>query len=171
MKPRYYAAILLLILPVQASLLSPLSLGGVRPDLALALLFVIGLLTGPLEAALAGMALGLLQDISAASMIGLTGFTRGLVGLGAGLLGRRMFDRTSPSTVLFLTGFSLAEGMFIAILLQLFYGSVPFWNLLFTRMVPQALYTGLLGYFLLQPLRNRKLVLALKRRVIQQREF
>jgi rod shape-determining protein MreD len=167
MKPRYYLGIFLLIIPVQASLLSPLSLGGIGPDLALALLFILGLLTGPREAALAGMALGLLQDVSAASLIGLTGFTRGLVGLGAGLLGRRMFDLTSPSTVLFLIAFSLAEGIFIAILLQVFYGAVPFWNLLFTRLVPQALYTGLLGYFLLQPLRNRKLVLALKRRTIQ----
>jgi rod shape-determining protein MreD len=170
MKPRYYLVVFLLVIPVQASLLSPLSLGSVGPDLALALLFIIGLLTGPLEAALAGMALGLLQDVSAASLIGLTGFTRGLVGLGAGLLGRRMFDLTNPSTVIFLTAFSLAEGIFISILLQLFYGSIPFWNLLFARLIPQALYTGLLGYFLLQPLRDRKIVLALKRRVIQ-REF
>ena len=167
MKPRYYFVIFLLIIPVQASLLSPLSLGGVSPDLALTLLFFIGLLTGPLETALAGMAVGLLQDVSAASMIGLMGFTRGLAGLGAGLLGRRMFDLTSPSTVFFLTAFSLAEGIFISVLLQLFYGTIPFGNLLFTRLVPQALYTGLLGYVLLQFLGNRKVVLALKRRVIQ----
>ncbi len=167
MKPRYYFAGFLLIIPVQASLFSSLSLAGIVPDLALALLFVIGLLTGPREAALAGMALGLLQDISAASLIGLTGFTRGLAGLGAGFLGRRMLDLTSPSTVLFLAAFSLAEGIFIAILLQVFYGSVPFWNLLFTHLVPQALYTGLLGYFLLQPFRNRKIILVLKRRATQ----
>jgi len=167
MKPRVYLGILLLIIPVQASLLSPLSLGGIKPDLALALLFIIGLMTGPVEAALAGIMLGLLQDVSAASLIGLTGFTRGLVGLGAGLLGQRMFDLTGPSTVFLLIAFSLAEGIFIAMLLQLFYGSLPFANLFLVRLLPQALYTGLLGYFLLQPLHNRSIVVALKRRVLQ----
>ena len=170
MKPRFYLLILLLIIPVQASLLAPLSVYGIRPDLALALLYLIGLLTGPKEAALAGMALGLLQDVSAASLIGLMGFTRGLVGLGAGLLGRRVLDITSPSTVLFLAGFCLVESLFISLLLQVFYGSVPFASMLFTRMIPQALYTGLLGYFLLQPLKKRNVVIALKRHVIQ-KEF
>jgi hypothetical protein len=56
MKPRIYFIILLLIIPVQASLLSPLSLAGIKPDLALAVLYIIGLLTSPGEAALAGSA-------------------------------------------------------------------------------------------------------------------
>ena len=167
MKPRVYLAIFLLIIPVQASLLGPLSLHGIKPDLALALLYVIGMLTGPLEATLVGMALGLLQDVSTASMIGLMGFTRGLVGLGAGLLGQRVLDVTSPSTMIFLACFSLAEGLFLSLLLQLFYGAVPIANLLFSRLLPQAVYTGLLGFFLLQPLRKRTVISALKRHTIQ----
>ena len=70
---------------------------GIKPDLALVVLFIIGLLTGPAEAALAGMGIGLLQDIGSASLLGFSGFTRGLVGLGAGLLGTRVLDIASPA--------------------------------------------------------------------------
>jgi len=124
MKPLVYFTILLLIIPVQAGLLEPLSLGGIKPDLALALLYIIGLLTGPQEAALAGMAIGLVQDIGNASFIGFSGLTRGLIGLSAGLLGRRVLDLTSPSNSIFLAAFSLLEGIFSALLQQMFYGSV-----------------------------------------------
>jgi len=83
MKGPVYLAILLLIIPVQAALFSHLSLGGIKPDLPLALIYVIGLLTGPTEASLAGMAMGLVQDIGSASPLGMNGLTRGLIGLGA----------------------------------------------------------------------------------------
>jgi rod shape-determining protein MreD len=167
MKPVVYFTILLLIIPVQAALLEPLSLGGVKPDLALALLYIIGLLTGPREAALAGMAIGLVQDIGSASFIGFSGLTRGLIGLSAGLLGRRVLDITSPSNSIFLAVFSLLEGIVTAILLQMFYGSVPFFSLMAGRLMPQALYTGVLGALLLRLLGNKSVMTALIRRTVQ----
>ena len=108
MKPRIYLIILLLIIPIQASLFSPLSLAGIKPDLALAVIYIIGLLTGPGEAALAGIGIGLVQDIGSASFIGLNGFTRGLIGLFAGLFGKRVLDISSPSNFILLAAFSLA---------------------------------------------------------------
>lgn len=54
MKPLVYAAILVLIIPVQAALFGWVSVAGIKPDLALALLYLIGLLTGPFEAASPG---------------------------------------------------------------------------------------------------------------------
>jgi rod shape-determining protein MreD len=150
MKSLVYVTILLLIIPVQASLLAPLSLGGIKPDLALVLLYIIGLLTGPAEAALAGVAIGLIQDIGSASFFGFSGLTRGLIGFSAGMLGRRVLDVTSRSNSIFLAAFSLLEGLFIAFFLQMFYGSVPLISLTVVRILPQALYTGLLGAVLLR---------------------
>jgi rod shape-determining protein MreD len=167
MKFLVYFTILLLIIPVQAALLEHLSIGGIKPDLALALLYIIGLLTGPREAALAGMAIGLVQDIGSASFIGFSGLTRGLIGLSAGLLGRRVLDITSPSNSIFLAVFCLLEGIVIAILLQVFYGSVPFIGLMAGRLVPQALYTGVLGAILLRILGNKSVMSALMRRTAQ----
>jgi rod shape-determining protein MreD len=167
MKPRVYLMMLLLIIPVQASLFSPLSLAGIKPDLPLALIYIIGLLTGPTEASLAGMGIGLIQDIGSASLIGMNGFTRGLIGLGAGFLGRRVLDIASPSNVIFLAAFSLMEGVVISMFMQIFYGTVPFFSMFFTRMVPQALYTGLLGTLMLRIISNKNVATQLIRRSLQ----
>lgn len=164
MKGRVYLAILLLIIPLQAALLDPLSLGGIKPDLPLALIYVIGLLTSPTEAALVGMAVGLVQDIGSASPLGLNGITRGLLGLGAGLLGRRVLDIASPMNMIFLSAFSLVEGLVIMLFMQTFYGDVPFLSLVVTRMVPQALFTGLVGSFVLRFMNRKTLMSALMRR-------
>ena len=167
MKPRIYFIIFLLIIPVQASLFSRLSLAGIRPDLALAVIYIIGLLTGPGEAALAGIGIGLVQDIGSASFIGLNGFTLGLVGLFAGIFGRRVLDISSPSNFILLAAFSLAEGLFIALFMQVIYGSVPIFSLFFTSMLPQALYTGVLGILLLRFIGSRNVLSTLKRHALQ----
>ncbi len=170
MKPRVYLMLFLLILPFQAGLLSPLSLAGIKPDLILALLYIIGLLTGPVEAALAGVCLGLLMDIGTASLLGLTGLTRGLVGFFAGLLGRKVLNITSPSNGLFLAAFSLIEGICIILFLQLFYGDLPFFSLVAGRVLPQAVYTGALGILLLRLTAGRNALPALKRRAVHENE-
>lgn len=167
MKPRVYVFLLTLIVPVQASLVNLLSLGGIKPDAGLAALYCIGLLTSPGEAVIAGMALGIAQDLGSAGPIGLTGLSRGLIGLFAGVLGRHMLDFASPSNILFIAVFSLVEGFFIALFLQLFYGSVPFFGLLFSHMLPAALYTGVFGFFMLRIAARKEVLAALKRRPLQ----
>ncbi len=167
MKPYVYVFILLLIIPFQSTLLNPFSVFGMKPDLALAILFIIGLLTGPVEAALAGISIGLVQDIGSASLFGFLGFTRGLVGLGAGLLGSRVLDASNPVIVLFLAVFSIIEGALISIFLQATYGAVPFVTMLAGRLVPQAIYTSLLCFLLLRLALKRDFLRLLKRRHIQ----
>lgn len=156
MKPRVYLIILLLIIPVQAAFVNPLSLGGVKPDFPLALIYIIGLLAGPTEALLAGVGIGLVQDISSASLIGMSGFTRGLIGLGAGLLGRRVLEIASFSNTLFLAAFSVMEGLVIILYMDIFSGTVPFFSLFFGRILPQAFYTGLTGTILLMFVTRKK---------------
>lgn len=167
MKPRVYLIVLLLLLPLQASLFAPLSLGGVTPDLGLAVLYCIGLLTGPVEAALAGVAIGLLQDVGSASLIGYSGLTRGVVGLFAGFLGRRVLDVQSPSNIVFLFFFCLAETIFSALFLELTYGTVPLVGLFFGRMLPRAITTALVGYALLQLITGKNVLAWMRRRELQ----
>jgi rod shape-determining protein MreD len=167
MKLWVYLVVLLLILPVQAGLLNPLSIGGIKPDIALAVVFIIGLITGPVEGAFAGMGIGLLQDIGSASLLGLTGLSRGMVGLLSGLLGRRVLDIDNPMIVLFLVALSIAEGLFIALFLQTTYGAVPFLSLVAGRIVPQALYTGLCGLLLLHLIKKKNVLTALTRRELR----
>jgi rod shape-determining protein MreD len=167
MKPRVYLILLLLVIPVQASLLNPLSLGGIKPDVGLAALYAVGLLTGPAEAVLVGMALGLAQDLGSAGLIGFSGLTRGAIGFLSGILGRHVLDLASPSHILFIVAFSVAEGVFIALFLEVFHGTVPFLSLLVTRMLPAALYTGVLGHLMLRLLTRKGVLAALRRRSLQ----
>ena len=167
MKPRVYVIVLLLLLPLQASLFSPLSLGGITPDLGLAVLYCVGLMTGPVEGALAGIAIGLLHDLGSASLIGFSGLTRGLVGLVAGFLGRRVLDIQSPSNLVFLLVFCLAESIFSAFFLEITYGSVPLVGLFFGRMLPRAITTALIGYALLRAATGRNVLVWMLRRDLQ----
>lgn len=157
MKPGVYLFIILLLIPLQASLAGMLSIFSAAPDFALFAVYAIGLLTGPREGLFAGVAVGIVQDILAGSLIGLTGFTRGIIGLLSGMLGRRILDPANISNAYFLFTFSLAEGLVIAASLQIYRGEVPFFQLLFIRILPQAVYTSLLGGLLMRWSNNRNI--------------
>jgi len=167
MKAGVYFILFLLVIPFQASLLNPLSLAGIKPDLALALLYIIGLVISPLEATIIGIGTGLLLDIGSVSLIGLTGFTRGLVGLFASLLGKKVLDVSSPSNGIFLAGFSLLEGIGLMLFMQIFYEDLPFFSLIAGRILPQAIYTGVLGVVLLQFMAGKNVLASLMRRTVQ----
>jgi rod shape-determining protein MreD len=167
MKLLVYLMVLLLVIPLQSSLFGPISLFGIKPDLPLALLYVIGLLAGPTEGALAGIGIGLLQDISSAGPLGLIGITRGMLGLGAGFLGQRVLDIANPANIIFLSAFCLVEGIALALYIETVYGNCPCLSLIFTRMLPQALYTGLLGTFMLRFIKEKNVTAMLLRRSLQ----
>jgi rod shape-determining protein MreD len=164
MTPRFYVLLALLLIPIQAALITPLSLGGIKPDLALACAFIIGLLAGPFEASLAGVGIGLLQDIASAGTLGLGAFSRGAIGLFAGLLGRHVLDTANPAMALVLAACSLVEGILFSFFWQLTAGDAPIARLVFTRMLPQALYTGVAGYALLHAAAKRPVSAYIRRR-------
>lgn len=94
----------------------------------------------------------------------MNGFTRGMIGLTAGILGKRVLDIASPMNVIFLAAFSLVEAIVISLILQTFYGIIPFFGVVLTRMIPQALYTGLLGILLLRYINRKDVMSVLMRR-------
>jgi rod shape-determining protein MreD len=167
MKLWVYVIIFLLLLPLQASLFGPLSLGGIAPDLGLAVLYCIGLLTGPVEAAFAGIALGLLQDLGSGSLIGFSGLTLGIIGLFIGFLGRRVLDIQSPSNSIFIGLFGIAGSVLAALFLELTYGSVPLLGLFLVRMVPRAVTTALAGYGILRLVTDKHVLALIRRRELQ----
>ncbi len=164
MKPRVYVVLAVLLPPLQASLFAPLSIAGITPDLGIIVLYAIGMLTGPFEAALAGIGLGLLADLGSASFLGYTALSRGLVGLFMGILGRQVLDIASPSNILFLAAFVIGEGIFHALFIEVVHGSVPFFRLLFVHLLPNALATGVLGIVLFKAIHSRRTLEALTRR-------
>jgi rod shape-determining protein MreD len=170
MKPRVYLIVFVLLIPLQASLFGPLSLGGVTPDLGLAVLYCVGLLSGPIEGSLAGIAIGLLQDVGSASLIGFSGFTRGFVGLFTGLLGRRVLDIQSPSNIIFLFVISLVDSLFSSLFLEITYGSVPVFSLFFGRAILRAAATACAGYAVVRFITGKTVLEWIRRRTLK-KEF
>jgi cell shape-determining protein MreD len=166
MKSRVYLIVLLLLIPVQGSLLAPFA-AGLRPDLGLAVVYAIGLLTGPGEATLAGTAVGLLLDIGSASLLGFSGLTYGISGFFSGLLGRRVLDVQSAPNVVFLALFSIAQSLFAVFFLEMTYGSMPVFSQFVRRIVPQAVVTTAAGYFLLQFTTRRPVLAWIRRRELE----
>jgi rod shape-determining protein MreD len=165
MRSFVYMIVCLLLIPMQANFATPL--GRFAPDLGMAVLSVIGLLTGPLEAAFAGVAIGLLQDAGSASLLGLSALTMGTVGLLAGLLGRRMLDVRSSSTVVFFGLFSLGGSLLSVLLLDLIYGGFAILGPFFFAMLPRAVVTAAIAYFLLQVATQRTVLTRILRRKLQ----
>lgn len=168
MKPGVYLLIMLLLIPLQASLTATLSIFGTAPDLALFIVYAIGLLTSPREGLFAGVAVGIVQDIHAGGYLGLTGFTRGVIGLMSGMLGRRVLNVANMTNAIFLTVFSLAEGVIIAIFMQIYHGDVPFFGIFFGKLLPRAVYTGLLGAILMRRANDRNIRALIMRKGVGQ---
>jgi rod shape-determining protein MreD len=162
-----YVTIVLLLVPLQASLLAPLSRIGLAPDLGSAVVSVIGLLTGPFEGAAAGIAFGLLQDTGSASMLGLSGLALGIAGLLAGLLGQQVLDVEGPCTMIFFAAFCFIGSLLSVLVLDLTYGEFPLLRLSVFRLAPQAAVTAVAGYAILRFAQRRTVAPVVRRRELQ----
>jgi rod shape-determining protein MreD len=111
MKPVLYAGLLLGLVPIQTTVLGHLNVAGVRPDLCLIAVSLIGLFGGPADGAMMGALLGFEQDLFSAGDTWVNAVTKAVIGLVAGLVGRYV-ARTTPATVLpMVLGLSAASGI------------------------------------------------------------
>ena len=111
MKPAVYAALVLGLAPLQATLTHYLGIAGIRPDFCLIAACLIGFRGGAWEGVGMGMALGLGQDILSAGGWGVNLATKGLAGLLAGLAGRQMTGVTPATLLATLATLSAAAGL------------------------------------------------------------
>lgn len=113
MKAALYMILVLGLVPLQATFLHHAEILGVTPDLVFIAVCLIGFLAGTSEGALAGIALGFIQDMFSAGPWGLNLATKGLVGLLAGLVGRQVTNATSLTVVILLLSLAVASGLIV----------------------------------------------------------
>jgi hypothetical protein len=109
-----YLILVLLLVPLQTTLLPHLSVWNVKPDLGLVAAALVGLFAGELEGLLVGLAIGWVLSLFSAGELWLSLLTNGGVGLLAGFLGRQVSQMTSVSLGLGLFLVSLTSGAFAA---------------------------------------------------------
>ena len=127
------------------TILGPLiDIKGVAPDFSVIALVILALATGAGPATVGGFMLGLVQDLSNPSLLGLQALCKSGLGFGVGSLRGRL-----------VYGVPLVEGLIVAIavfahdflflLVQSNLADEQFLLPLFTRTISVAIYSGLVG--------------------------
>ncbi len=140
---------LLLCATVQTVLLAPATLGGVRPDLFLLLLFFLSPRMTAEAATVQGFLLGLCQDALSGGPLGLRAFSYSLLGFLAARLSPDLYtDKPFAQCWLLLAG-CVATGALSLALLSFFLVTPPLVATFLWVILPEAIYTAALGFLIL----------------------
>ncbi len=144
MKFFLYVGLILLIVPLQTAVLHHVSLWGIKPDLGLIAVCLVGLLAGELEGVLMGLVMGWALDLFSAGELWLNLVTKGGAGLVAGLAGRQVAHITPVVLLMGLLIVSAVSGLVIAFNMN-FTGLTGLWWAIRSIVLPQACYDALVG--------------------------
>ena len=144
MKFFLYLMLVLLLVPLQTTLLPHLSVWNIKPDLGLVAAALVGMFAGELEGLLVGLAIGWVLSLFSAGELWLSLLTNGGVGLLAGFLGRQISQMTSLSVGVGLMLVSLVSGIFAAVNFTHLDVSQIWW-MIESIVVPQAVFDGVVG--------------------------
>jgi hypothetical protein len=144
MKFLFYLILVLLLVPLQTTLLPHLSVWNIKPDLGLVAAALVGLFAAELEGLLVGLAIGWVLSLFSAGELWLSLLTNGGVGLLAGFLGRQVSQVTAISLGVGLLLVSLASGLLAAMSFKGFDVSQMWW-MVQSIVFPQACFDGVMG--------------------------
>ncbi len=144
MKFLFYLLLVLLLVPLQTTLLPHLSMWNIKPDLGLVAAALVGLFAGELEGLLVGLSIGWILNLFSAGELWLSLLTNGGVGILAGFLGRQLSQVTSLSMGAGLLLVSLASGLLAAMSFQNLDMSQIWW-MIESIVLPQACFDGAVG--------------------------
>ena len=111
MKTGLFVGFVLLLVPLQTTVLGSVSPFGIRPDLCLIAACLIGFLTGQVQGLIMGFFLGFVQDLFSASDLWLNTITKSGMGFFAGLIARNLAKAASHSAFLVVAFFSVLSGV------------------------------------------------------------
>jgi hypothetical protein len=144
MKFLFYLILVLLLVPLQTTLLPHLSVWSIKPDLGLVAAALVGIFAGELEGLVVGLAIGWVLNLFSAGELWLSLLTNGGVGILAGFLGRQLTLVTSISLGVGLLLVSLASGLFAAVSFAHLDMSQVWW-MIESIVLPQACFDGVVG--------------------------
>ena len=149
MKRWLYLGIGIGALWIQLTVFSWLSVFGLKPNLLLLTVLVLGLRWMEpwlfVYAALAGLAL----DVFSHGVLGIYGLSMFLTAFAALYVGNAMYENSLWFIVSAVAGLSLFEGVVSVSIFEMLDPNVPWWNWLLTRSLPVSVYHGFLAPFLL----------------------
>jgi rod shape-determining protein MreD len=145
MKTGLFVGFILLLVPLQTTVLGSVSPFGIRPDLCLIAACLIGFLTGQVQGLIMGFFLGFVQDLFSASDLWLNTITKSGVGFFAGLIARNLANAASHSAFLVVAVFSVFSGVVFMVSSRV---GMDIGDVLLgfpSILLPQALFDGLVA--------------------------
>lgn len=133
----------------QAALLGPVSVGGVRPDLFLLLVFFLSPRVNPEVATIQGFVIGLCQDALSGGPLGLRAFTYTFLGFVTAWLSHDLYTEKPLAQFWLLLAGAAGAGVLTFALLTFFVGFLPLLPALGV-IAPEAVYTAVVGFLLLR---------------------
>ncbi len=144
MKALLYSIIIVGIVPIQSVLLPHLTLWGVKPDLGVVAVCLIGLINGELDGLLVGVAIGWALSLFSAQDVLTGAILKGGLGLAAGLAGRQMVYLSPLVLVLGLLAVSCLIGLVTPFVLRL-NTQQDLWWAVWNVVLPQACLDAVIG--------------------------
>ena len=145
MKRALYAGLVFGLVPLQTTMLTYVSIGGIRPDLCLVATCLVGFLAGEVEGMMLGLALGFVQDLFSASDLWLNLVTKAMIGLFAGVAARHLASATPAAILGTILAVSALSGMVFLGTVRGAGGLAEMGVALVSVVVPQALFDALVG--------------------------
>ena len=145
MKIRLFIGLILLLVPLQTTVLGSVSPFGIRPDLCLVAACLVGFLTGQVHGFVLGFFLGFVQDLFSASDLWLNTITKACVGFFSGLIAKNLAN-TAPYAAFALTIlFSLFSGVVFLVSSRMGMDILEILHGFPAILLPQALFDGLVA--------------------------
>jgi len=144
MKQLVYLILVFGLVAIQATVLSHVSVGGIRPDLCLVAASLVGFFIGMREGLLVGLAMGFVQDLFSAGELWLNLVTKASAGFLGGAAGRYVANATTITALAGILGLSLLSGTVFLLTV----GPAGFRDASFavrTVLLPQAMWDAALG--------------------------
>ena len=151
---RLFVLGLLACASAQAALLGPISVGDVRPDLFLLLVFFLSPRVSPEVATVQGFVIGLCQDALSGGPLGLRAFAYTFLGFLTAWLSHDLHTEKPLAQFWLLLAGTAGAGVLTLALLTFFVGVPPLLPAL-RVIVPEAFYTAIFGFLLLRVPRVR----------------
>jgi rod shape-determining protein MreD len=140
-----YLIIALLLVPLQTTWSSALSLHTVRPNLVLLFVYFTGFYAGELNGLAAGLVMGFVMDLFSGGPPGMNISTEAAAGLLSGLLGRFFLNTTGTLTMAMVLLLSILYGIMIFSFHEWVLGGILFVDAFRWTILPEALYNTLVG--------------------------
>ncbi len=143
-----FTAVVLICFFLQTAIFPHLAIARITPNILVAAAVSIGFLNGPFEGALAGILGGFLLDISSGGVLGIFMLVLTILGYLAGIVSEHLYDEAGYTPVLIMAVSDLLYGLFVYVGDFLVRGRLNFVYYLAHIILPEIIYTCIVGWVL-----------------------